>query len=77
MSDGITLNIKGHDIYEQVRLPFVPRKGDILWLGSLTRGRVKVPEVIVSKVEWAMDQTTGEVHVWLTVRRHAKVGGEG
>lgn len=74
----ITAHITGNDIYETVRFPEVPRKGDILWLESLTLGRSKVKEVIVSKVEWARDQTNwvhGDnegVHVWLTVRRHTE-----
>ena len=68
-SDPVWCNITGHDIYYQMYLPAVPRKGDILWLGSLSEGRVPINEVIVSKVEWAMDQTSRHVHVWLTVRR--------
>jgi hypothetical protein len=69
--------IKGHDIYESMRMPAVPRKGDILWLQSLSLGRSDVVEVIVSKVEWARDHTAWVndrenegIHAWLTVRRH-------
>jgi hypothetical protein len=68
--DGIYVHITGHDIYETVFMPAVPRKGDILWLSSLTRGANPIPEVIVSKVEWSMEQQSGIVTVWLTVRRH-------
>ena len=73
MSDRIWMSIKGDGIYETITLPQVPRKGDVLWLSSLTRGANKIPEVLVSKVEWATDQTSGETHVWLTVRRINKV----
>jgi hypothetical protein len=52
--------------------PETPRKGDYLWLSSLTRGAIPIAEVIVSKVEWAMDQTNGNVHARLTVRRVSK-----
>jgi hypothetical protein len=76
----ISVSILGDGIYETMRLPEVPRKGDILWLASLTMGRSNVPEVVVSKVEWARDQTawaydkeTEGIHVWLTVRRHKSV----
>ena len=69
MSDLIYMSVQGDDIYEHIALPQVPRKGDVLWLGSLTRGASKIPEVLVSKVEWAMEQSSGQLHVWLTVRR--------
>lgn len=72
----ISAHIRGHDIYETVRFPEVPRKGDILWLSSLTKGHSDVAEVMVSKVEWARDQIAWAhdkenegIHVWLTVRR--------
>lgn len=72
----ISVAIRGRDIYEEVRFPEVPRKGDILWLSSLTMGRSDVVEVMVSKVEWARDQVAWVhdkenegIHVWLTVRR--------
>lgn len=66
--------VTGHEIYETLMMPAVPRKGDILWLQSLTRGHSDVPEVIVSKVEWARQQNTyggphDGIHVWLKVRR--------
>ena len=72
----ITVRIQGRDIYWVGRLPEVPRKGDIIWLKSLTLGVVDVNEVVVSKVEWARSQQswatdteTEGIHVWLTVRR--------
>lgn len=69
MSDGIWCSVQGRGIYFTTYLPAVPRKGDILGLSSLTRGAVPVTEAVVSKVEWNMDQQSGQVHVWLTVRR--------
>ena len=69
MSDGIYVRISGNGIYETLMMPEVPRKGDILWLSSLTRGASPVLEVLVSKVEWSMDQASGIIGVWLTVRR--------
>jgi hypothetical protein len=68
------VSIVGSGIYETLYMPVVPRKGDILWLSSLTMGRSKVREVLVSKVEWARDQTNafGEldgIHARITVRR--------
>jgi len=73
----INVIITGRDIHERMRLPAVPRRGDHLWLSSLV-GRGDVLDVIVSKVEWARDQTVRYtdrehegVHVWLTVRRAA------
>lgn len=72
----ISVNIQGHEIFETIRMPEIPRKGDLLWLNSLTSGRCPVTEVIVSRVEWARDQTARihdteneGIHVWLTVRR--------
>ena len=70
----IYVRIQGHDIFETLRMPEVPRKGDLLWLESLTRGGCKVTEVIVSKVEWSRDQSAINyenegIGVWLTVRR--------
>lgn len=72
----IYVRVQGHDIYETLRMPEVPRKGDLLWLESLTQGRCKVVEVVVSKVEWSRDQTAyftdkenEGIGVWLTVRR--------
>jgi hypothetical protein len=71
--------IRGRDIYEELIMPEVPRKGDILWLESLTRGRCKVREVLVSKVEWARTQNAwvndDGIHVWLTVRRTKEENG--
>jgi hypothetical protein len=64
----IQVCIQGRDIYETLTMPVAPRKGDFLWLGSLTRGRV-MAEVLVSKVEWSMEQATGMFVAWLTVRR--------
>lgn len=63
------VHIRGKNIYHTMHMSFIPRKGDILWLGSLTRGAISVPQVIVSKVEWAMEQQSGTPSVWLTVRR--------
>jgi hypothetical protein len=68
------VSVEGNGIYETLYMPVVPRKGDYLWLSSLTLGVRKEPEVIVSKVEWARDQTQafGEtlgIHARLTVRR--------
>jgi hypothetical protein len=72
----ISVRIQGRDIYHVMRMPEVPRKGDLLWLESLTLGAVPVREVVVSKVEWSRDQrawaTDREnegIGVWLTVRR--------
>jgi hypothetical protein len=47
------------------------KKGDILAMGSLTRGRAQ-GNFLVSKIEWAMDQQSGNVHAWITVRKVAK-----
>ena len=69
MSDLIYMTVQGDEIFEHISLPHVPRKGDVLWLSSLTRGSSKIPEVLVSKVEWAMEQTSGQLHLWITVRR--------
>ena len=69
MSDLIYMSVQGDEIYEHISLPQIPRKGDVLWLGSLTRGESKIPEVLVSKVEWAMEQSSGQLHLWITVRR--------
>ena len=63
----IWVSIRGDGIYETLPMAAIPRKGDILWLDSLTRN--KIPEVLVSKVEWCKDQVSGRLHVWLTVRR--------
>jgi hypothetical protein len=70
------VSVSGRDIYEQLQMPVVPRKGDILWLSSLTRGHSDVVEVVVSKVEWARDNTAWAartphegIHARLTVRR--------
>jgi hypothetical protein len=71
--DGIYVIIKGNDVYETLRMPQVPSKGDILWLSSLTRGRSKYLEAQVSRIEWAMDQRSGTVTAWLTVRVNHKV----
>ena len=66
----IWMSIQGDGIYETIALPQIPRKGDVLWLRSLMGGGDHLPnEVLVSKVEWAMEQTTRDLHVWLTVRR--------
>jgi len=68
--DLITVRVQGSGIYETLAMPVVPRKGDILWLGSLTRGRKDLPaEVLVSKIEWAMEQVSGQIEAWVTVRR--------
>jgi hypothetical protein len=69
--------ISGGGIYETLPMPTVPRKGDILWLSSLTLGACPVLEVVVSKVEWSRDQTAayGEnngIHARLTVRRTSR-----
>ena len=74
MTDLISVSVSGRDIYEWLAMPVVPRKGDILWLSSLTRGHSDVVEVVVSKVEWARDQTVwgpphDGIHARLTVRR--------
>jgi hypothetical protein len=65
---GVHVVIKGHDIYENLWMPVVPRKGDVLWLSSLTRGAVKGLEGTVSRVEWAMEQMTGNIYAIVTVR---------
>ena len=61
------VTIEGHDLYMHLWMPETPRKGDILWLDSLSRG-VRRGRAQVSKVEWSMDQTTGTIHPCLTVR---------
>lgn len=68
-NDGIFVRITGNHIYTTLWMPAVPRKGDILWLKSLTRGAIPIEDVLVSKVEWAMDQASGNIGVWVTVRR--------
>lgn len=52
----VTVHISGHDIYETLTMPEVPRKGDILALSSLTMGRCKVLDVVVVGVEWTRNQ---------------------
>jgi hypothetical protein len=69
MSGDIFISVQGDGIYETMSMPVIPRKGDILWLNSLTRGGSPEVEVMVSKVEWAREQQSGAIHVWLTVRR--------
>lgn len=68
--DMVSVHVTGHEIYETLTMPeaLVPKKGDYLWLGSLTRGVIK-DDVKVSRVEWGMDQRTGRFNVWLKVRR--------
>lgn len=68
--------IQGKGIYETLHLPAIPRKGDILWLGSLTRGACPIKEVLVSKVEWAMDQRSSVHTFWITVRRMPEKPGD-
>jgi len=73
----IHVTIEGDGIYEHLRMPVVPRKGEVLWLTSLIGHSERIPnEVLVSKVTWARDQTvryTDKEHegirVRLTVRR--------
>lgn len=68
----VYVHINGHDLYvAPLWMPQVPRKGDVLWLGSLTRGATE-GDVQVSRVEWAMDQMTGTITAWLKVRRLPK-----
>ena len=62
------VHIKGNGIYVTMDMPEVPRKGDILWLSSLTRGACSVLEAQVDRVEWSMNQMTGHIEVWLHVR---------
>lgn len=71
---GIRCYIVGHKIYDELWMPMAPRKGDRLWLSSLTRGRVNVRDAIVSNVEWSMDQTSGNVNAWVHVRRAQPIG---
>lgn len=71
MTGGVWVSIRGNDIYHSLQLPFPPHKGDILALGSLTRGASPISQVVVSSVEWAMEQMSGEIHLWVTVRRVA------
>lgn len=66
---GVNVIITGDDIHDNLYMPFVPRKGEILWLSSLTRGKYKEPEVLVSKVVWSMDQISGSINAWVHVRR--------
>lgn len=72
-STGVHCIIKGKDLYHEMWMPVVPRKGDYLWLSSLTRGVSQVPEALVSKVEWSMDQRTGVINAWVTVRQSPKL----
>lgn len=78
MSDNLVeVIIDGRDIYEQIRMPVVPRKGDILWLSSLTYGHSDVREVVVSRVEWSRDQKAWDtphegIRARVTVRRTQK-----
>jgi hypothetical protein len=71
----IWVSITGDGIYQTLYMPEVPRKGDILWLHSLTLGVAPEVEVVVSKVEWARDQTQAftspldGIYPRLTVRR--------
>ena len=69
MSEGVYVRIQGHNIYHTMFMPIVPRKGDILWLSSLTRGAYDISEVIVSRVEWSMEQQSGLIGAWVKVRR--------
>ena len=51
-------------------LPELPRKGDILHLRSLCKYDDTLPnDVIVSKVEWALEQAANFFHYSITVRR--------
>lgn len=61
--------VTGRDIHEWIDMPECPRRGDFLWLSSLTRGACDVPEAQIIKVEWAMEQMSGMVHPWVKVRR--------
>lgn len=69
---GVYVRIQGVDIYHTALMPEVPRKGDILWMSSLTRGAIPINEVQVSRVEWSMDQQSGIIGAWLIVRRTSK-----
>lgn len=64
--------VRGDGIYFWLNMPEAPRKGDILWLSSLTRGACDVQEAVVSRVSWSMDQTSGIIGAWVTVRRQPK-----
>lgn len=67
---GVRVIISGKDLHYDLMMPEAPRKGDFLWISSLTRGAYsKIYEAQVSKVEWVMDQTSGVISAWLTVRR--------
>ena len=75
MSDLVAVMVNGRDIHEWMRFPTVPRRGDILLMGSLTRGVVKA-DVMVVKVEWVMEQSSSVVYPWVTVRRLPKRDGD-
>lgn len=64
----INCAVSGSEIYTWIGFPVVPRKGDILDMGSLTSGVTK-GRFIVSTVEWFMEQHTRTVYPHLTVRR--------
>jgi hypothetical protein len=74
----VTVHISGHDIYETLAMPVVPRKGDILALSSLTMGRCKVLDVVVVGVEWTRDQTQAfrgdneGIGAWVYVHRTSR-----
>lgn len=65
----IYLIVTGDEIYEELRMPLVPAKGDILELHSLTGGRSPEHRVIVSAIEWVMDQQSRIMYPRLKVVR--------
>ena len=83
MSDLISVSVSGRDIYEWLAMPVVPRKGDILWLSSLTRGHSDVVEVVVSKGGvWAvtMDSALASFAAWMmaaALTSHSSAGADG
>jgi hypothetical protein len=65
----IYLVVTGAEIFEELRMPLVPARGDILELNSLTGGRNPLRRVVVSEIVWVMDQQSRVIYPRLTVRR--------
>jgi hypothetical protein len=65
----IYLVVVGNEIFEELRMPVVPAKGDELELHSLTGGRSPHHGVTVSRIEWVMDQTSRVIYPRLKVIR--------
>jgi hypothetical protein len=68
---NIMVSVSGRDFYEWIEFPTVPRKGDLLDLGSLTSGAHR-GVAVVSEVRWLKNQIDRFVYPTLTIRRKSQ-----